>query len=542
MPTTYINATEHGATDTRTILAKIAELLPSGTGYVRILPDGTLTIDTPSGGGGGSEQTFFEEILTVATDNVIPQCTFIPKYETQDFWLTLGSGWVRHSVKEGGFTVNAATRTVTITPLAQYVVKAGWAVTLHYATDEDTSAPTITSVTPSPVTVGETLTITGTNFRAGAVVTIGGQTVTATVVNSTQITVVVPALIYSGTAITVQTVTGTATNNGFNFTTPLPTLASFAPTSQQAGLQVVITGTNFYGVSQVQFGGVNATAFTVNSPTQITATVGAGASGSVSLVTMYGSASLAGFTFTSLVPLLTSFTPSLATGGTDVVITGVNFGGATAVQVNGANVHSFTIDSPTQITARVSKTQTTGTIAVTTAAGTVTSVSTLTVDQILPFPRTGRIMTGNASVINGRNYETTATSNNTFFGASEPYFPFTLDLNDRWYATTPTNQRLVLRVPIRARISSYTIKSKSGNPGSSLPRSWQIQGSNDGLAWTTLQTVTNFSSWGSEPITNAFITTQSFALSNEFEYLAIFVQTANGDNPMISEFIFDVTL
>jgi subtilisin-like proprotein convertase family protein len=62
-----------------------------------------------------------------------------------------------------------------------------------------------------------------------------------------------------------------------NITTNVPTVTSFTPTSGPYGTSVVITGTNFTGVTAVTFGGVAATAFTVNSPTQITATVPNGA-------------------------------------------------------------------------------------------------------------------------------------------------------------------------------------------------------------------------------------------------------------------------
>lgn len=76
-----------------------------------------------------------------------------------------------------------------------------------------------------------------------------------------------------------------------------PTIASFTPTSAKAAATVTITGTNFANVSGVSFGATNASAFTVVSPTSITATVGAGTTGSVTVTTASGSATLAGFTF-----------------------------------------------------------------------------------------------------------------------------------------------------------------------------------------------------------------------------------------------------
>jgi hypothetical protein len=55
------------------------------------------------------------------------------------------------------------------------------------------------------------------------------------------------------------------------------TVLSFSPTSGAPGKVVTITGTEFTGASKVTFGAVAATIFTVNSATQITATVPTGA-------------------------------------------------------------------------------------------------------------------------------------------------------------------------------------------------------------------------------------------------------------------------
>lgn len=69
-----------------------------------------------------------------------------------------------------------------------------------------------------------------------------------------------------------------------------PTITSFTPTSGPTGTTVVITGTNFIGVTIVAIGGVNVSGFLVNSPTTITATVGAGTTGAISVTTPGGTA------------------------------------------------------------------------------------------------------------------------------------------------------------------------------------------------------------------------------------------------------------
>ena len=76
-----------------------------------------------------------------------------------------------------------------------------------------------------------------------------------------------------------------------------PIITSFTPTTAGNGETVVLTGTGFTGVSIVKFGNVNATSFTVDSDTQITAVVGAAASGSVLVQNIAGNDTEVGFNF-----------------------------------------------------------------------------------------------------------------------------------------------------------------------------------------------------------------------------------------------------
>ena len=69
----------------------------------------------------------------------------------------------------------------------------------------------------------------------------------------------------------------------------LPTILSFSPTSGPVGTQVTITGVSLTQTTKVGFGGVPATQFTVNSDTQVTATVPSGAqTGKIALTTLGG--------------------------------------------------------------------------------------------------------------------------------------------------------------------------------------------------------------------------------------------------------------
>jgi len=85
----------------------------------------------------------------------------------------------------------------------------------------------------------------------------------------------------------------------------LPVISSFTPTSAQTGQTVTITGKNFTGATAVAFGGTNAASFNVVSATSITAVVGSGATGSISVTTADGTGSIAGFNYV-LTPVITS--------------------------------------------------------------------------------------------------------------------------------------------------------------------------------------------------------------------------------------------
>ena len=67
-----------------------------------------------------------------------------------------------------------------------------------------------------------------------------------------------------------------------------PTITSFTPTSGGTGTSVTITGTNFTRATAVKFGGTAASSFTVDSATQVTAVVGSGATGKVTVTTPGG--------------------------------------------------------------------------------------------------------------------------------------------------------------------------------------------------------------------------------------------------------------
>ena len=131
-------------------------------------------------------------------------------------------------------------------------------------------------------------------------------------------------------------------------------------------------------------------------------------------------------------PSITGFSPGNACQGIAVVITGLNFTGATAVSFNGASA-TYTIDNATQITATVPFSATTGSISVTTPGGTAGSAS-FTVKQS-PV----------ASVVAQSNITCNSSSDGTItVGASGGAGGYTFSVNNgaNYLPPTGTNQRL----------------------------------------------------------------------------------------------------
>jgi len=108
-------------------------------------------------------------------------------------------------------------------------------------------------------------------------------------------TVTIPGTPASGARVKVEAVGNIFFNLSQGFTVSgsantTPTISGFTPASGAVGDNITINGTNFISPSAVKFSGVNAS-FTVNSTTQITATVPSGAtSGPITVTTSSGTA------------------------------------------------------------------------------------------------------------------------------------------------------------------------------------------------------------------------------------------------------------
>ena len=122
------------------------------------------------------------------------------------------------------------------------------------------------------------------------------------------------------------------------------------------GTAIQIAGANFTGATGVTFGGTPAQLFSVVSDHLITAVTPPGTGTVDVLVTNPKgtalSTSTTEFTYTGG-PVVTSLNPTSgsSTGGTQVLIAGANLGGTTAVTFGNEPATSFTVNSPSQLTA-----------------------------------------------------------------------------------------------------------------------------------------------------------------------------------------------
>lgn len=293
-------------------------------------------------------------------------------------------------------TGRAAAAIVVLTALASLVI---WAAPAYAV------GPTISSFSPASGPVGTVVTITGTNFNNPAVSTvkIGNKSETFTIDSlGTHITATVAQGTQSG-LIQVTNADGTATSST-NFTVgtdPLPQITSFVPTSGPVGTKVTVTGTGFTGATSVTFNGVADPTFNVVSNTQITATVSPTATTGKIAVTGPGGTGTSTTNFTVTSPFITGSSPTIGPWGTQVVISGGNLTGATAVKFNGTGAITFSVNSGTQITATVPNGVTTGPISVTTTTGTGTSADPFTIKHLrsVSLSLSGRLTAGGAVTV-----------------------------------------------------------------------------------------------------------------------------------------------
>ncbi|MDR1300231.1 MAG: IPT/TIG domain-containing protein [Candidatus Nomurabacteria bacterium] len=210
--------------------------------------------------------------------------------------------------------------------------------------------PTITEVSPTyGAPTGQTLiTVTGTNFKNAAgtfvvssvVLDSGGTAANCTSPAVTtddsgnhRLTCTTTGHDAGAVKISVTNPAGTGTSNNAIYTYASTTVTSLTKNYGKTGDTVVITGAHFDGTTgadAVKFGTVNATSYTVNSDTQITATVPTGTGTVHVTVTNYGTSTTNTNTrYTYLAaPTIDSVSPNYIKSSdatTQLTINGANF-------------------------------------------------------------------------------------------------------------------------------------------------------------------------------------------------------------------------
>lgn len=286
--------------DTRTIkvgsIAATSVTWVSPTSVKFVIPNGAPVSDkihiAVNGGTAADSATNLNVTATIAS--------FTPSHGPAGTPVVIsGSGFTGatgvkfNGVAAASFHVDSATQiTATVpsgtSPGAITVARPTVPKTLTSATNFDNTAA-ITSISLDHGHAGDDVTVIGTDLTGATTVTFGGgATATASSVTATSLHVTVPDTAETG-ELTVTTPLGDAVSST-SFTVE-PEIDSFTPTDGPPGTSVVITGSGFTGATDVAFGGASAGDgnYSVDSATQITATVPAGAAtGTITVTTPDG--------------------------------------------------------------------------------------------------------------------------------------------------------------------------------------------------------------------------------------------------------------
>ena len=290
------------------------------------------------------------------------------------------------------FTVNGATSITAVAPAAaggtvDVTVTNGGGSSVATASDQFTfvAVPSVSSLSPKSGSVGggTEVTITGANFTGATQVTFGGTPAGFWVNSDTSITAIAPAAEAAGSVYVRVTSLGgrsaTGAGNRFSYVVVTPTVTGIDPNTGpvDGGTWVTISGTNFTGATEVDFG-ANPAEFWVNDDSSITALSPAGGAGTVDVTVSNGSRTSAAntsdqFTYTVSTPSVYGVDPNAGPvdGGTWVTITGAGFTGATEVDFGGIPA-DFVVNDDTSIYA-ISPAGSAGTVDVTVTGGGGTS-------------------------------------------------------------------------------------------------------------------------------------------------------------------------
>jgi IPT/TIG domain len=226
-------------------------------------------------------------------------------------------------------------KTITVTNVDTQTGSQAFAFTYY-------EAPVLTAVSPNagPLEGGNSITVTG-NYFVGSVVTVDGVNCTnQTIVSPTEISCVLPSNSAGSKVVLITNPDGQSASSSYLYQAA-PSVTDVSPLNGiSSGTQLVtVNGSNFNGAT-VSFGG-SACAVILETPTSITCTTSAHASGLVSVTVTNGDGQVGslsnGFTYDPA-PGVSSISPSFGrvSGSTSVTITGTNFVPGATVSIGGA--------------------------------------------------------------------------------------------------------------------------------------------------------------------------------------------------------------
>lgn len=305
--------------------------------------------------------------------------------------------------------------------------------------------PYVTDFSPINGSAGTLVTLNGVHFTGTSSARFNGVNAAFTPpTTDTQLKITAPAGVTTGpisiTRSNLPALTFTTSSNFF----ASPVITSFSPSSGRGGTNVIITGQNFLGTTFVKFNSLAAT-FTVDSNTQITATLPPNATTGLLNISAPGGQSFSSSNFVVL-PSILSFSPYFGKPGTNVTIIGGNLIGTTAVTFNGVPT-TFSGVTSNQLTAVVPPTATSGPISVTTTNGTATSATNFFLPPSISSFSPTNGGAGTNVTINGVNF-TNATSV-TFNGVSASF-------------TVVNNNLITAIVPAGATSGQITVTAPGG--------------------------------------------------------------------------------
>jgi len=251
------------------------------------------------------------------------------------------------------------------------------APTTFSASSTATSKPSITMTASVVQEVGSEITLSGTNLASATAITIGTVNAPFRIVTATTVVITVPAGVVSGSKISATNPGGTTTTTKFVFQAPVIATTTAAA---KVGQTVTITGSNLKATSVI-FGGNKTAKPVINDGETLTVVLPTGAlTGPIKITTGAGVVYTSSFTVTPPTPTVTSFTPTTGKKGlTLVTLKGTNLTGAT-VTIGSTPVTLSAGATSASLKFVIPAGATSGKITVTTAGGSATSTSTLTIN------------------------------------------------------------------------------------------------------------------------------------------------------------------